>query len=191
MKRFYITLSEQESFDEVTEWLPFDNNEFEAENAAVAAEKAFNEMEDERLLFRVEELTYEEKSCTWIRHGEALFFALDKQQENIKKIIAAAEDLEWAVEYDDYSNLTFQKYSPCGQDYFMEIKTLNNADKCVDEIKNVLDNFDVSYETYLWLDESGHGKNGAPYDMRDLYEDMEAVEEMISKLYAAVSEAIV
>lgn len=73
----------------------------------------------------------------------------------------------------------------------MEIKTLNNADKCVDEIKNVLDNFDVSYETYLWLDESGHGKNGAPYDMRDLYEDMEAVEEMISKLYAAVSEAIV
>lgn len=95
------------------------------------------------------------------------------------------------MEYDDYSNLTFQKYSPCGQDYFMEIKTLNNADKCVDEIKNVLDNFDVSYETYLWLDESGHGKNGAPYDMRDLYEDMEAVEEMISKLYAAVSEAIV
>lgn len=31
----------------------------------------------------------------------------------------------------------------------------------------------MSYETYLWLDSNGHGKNDAPYDMKDVYEDVE------------------
>ena len=35
----------------------------------------------------------------------------------------------------------------------------------------------------MWLDIDGHGKNGAPYDMRDVYDDMEAVNDMLWDLY--------
>ena len=46
--------------------------------------------------------------------------------------------------------------------------------------------FDADEETYLWLDDNGHGKNGAPYHMRDVLDDMEAVEDMIGELLGAI-----
>ena len=49
------------------------------------------------------------------------------------------------------------------------------------------DNYDCSYEAYLWLDNTGHGTNGAPYDMKDVYEDMEACEKMIFELWESLS----
>lgn len=36
------------------------------------------------------------------------------------------------------------------------------------------------------LDDNGHGRNGAPYRMRDVLEDMEAAEKMIEELLEAV-----
>ena len=39
--------------------------------------------------------------------------------------------------------------------------------------------YDVSYETYLWLDNTGHGKNGAPYELEDVLEDIKACEQYI------------
>lgn len=40
----------------------------------------------------------------------------------------------------------------------------------------------------MWLDNEGHGTNGTPYDMKDVYEDMEACEEMTFKLWKLLSE---
>ena len=37
--------------------------------------------------------------------------------------------------------------------------------------------------------QKGHGKNGAPYHMRDVLDDMEAVEDMIGELLDAVRDA--
>ena len=48
--------------------------------------------------------------------------------------------------------------------------------------------FDVDSETYLWLDDNGHGTNGAPYRMRDVLEDMEAAERGIENLLDAIKE---
>lgn len=48
------------------------------------------------------------------------------------------------------------------------------------------ENFDVSEETYTCLDHSGHGINGAPYDMRDVYNDMEECQDEIEKLQEIV-----
>ena len=56
-----------------------------------------------------------------------------------------------------------------------------------DAIYQYWDDFDVCYETYLWLGDTGHGKNGAPYDMKDLYEDMQACEDMIHNLWLALT----
>lgn len=86
-----------------------------------------------------------------------------------KNIIDISENLGWCVnaKEGDYS---FNIFSPAGKDFLIElsspdIETLKN------DLADYINDFDVSYETYLWLDECGHGKNGAPYDMKDVYED--------------------
>lgn len=110
------------------------------------------------------------------------------------KIINIAEENGWSVyiedESEDHICFDFGKYSPAGQDFHvsaeledMEIQTL------MDNLNIRYTDFDVSYETYLWLDTDGHGRNGASYDMKDVYEDMEACQEMIMELYRAFEDA--
>ena len=65
-----------------------------------------------------------------------------------------------------------------GEDTFYE-----NVAEAIDKY---WEGFDVCYETYIWLDETGHGRNGAPYDMKDLYEDTQACEDMIHDLWLAL-----
>ena len=43
--------------------------------------------------------------------------------------------------------------------------------------------FDCSQETYYWLDDNGHGMNGAPYDVIDIYKDMEWCRNELEYLY--------
>lgn len=69
--------------------------------------------------------------------------------------------------------------SPAGQDFGF---TVEHGEDALDLSENLFDvwyDFDVSAEAYIWLDENGHGRNGAPYDMKDVYEDMEACRESI------------
>jgi len=97
----------------------------------------------------------------------------------------AAESLGWQVSSYDNS-YDFGKYSPAGQDFHVSV-TAKNLEELSDELKEYYDNFDVSEETYLWLDNTGHGKNGAPYDMKDLYDDMEECENMFFELANAIA----
>ena len=76
----------------------------------------------------------------------------------------------------------FSKHSPAGQDFNIEI-TPGNLENIINELQERCDNFDCLEETYLWLDNTGHGINGAPYNMKDLYEYMESCLEMMEKLY--------
>ena len=99
----------------------------------------------------------------------------------INKIIKVSENLDWSVQIDN-NNFTFSKYSPAGQDFNIEIGT-DNLSELIEILKSRCEDFDICYETYLWLDDTGHGANGAPYDMKDLYEDMEACLEMMKELY--------
>lgn len=101
-------------------------------------------------------------------------------KKEYKKIVKIAEGLGWTVTIDG-NEFTFSKYSPAEQDFNIEI-TADNIEEVIKEIQDRIDNFDCSEETYLWLDNTGHGANGAPYDMRDLYEDMEACLEMMEEL---------
>lgn len=80
----------------------------------------------------------------------------------------------------------FQNYSPEGQDFFFNIWTSDNGSSLVHDIFEYYNNFDISSEAYLWLDSEGHGINGAPYDMKDVYKDMEACKDMINELYLYV-----
>ena len=99
----------------------------------------------------------------------------------IRKIKSAARKLGWSLSISE-DTYEFNKFSPAGQDFCVEA-TGKNAEEIINEIGERVNNFDVSYETYIWLDDSGHGAKGAPYDMRDLYDDMEACLEMLAELY--------
>ena len=108
------------------------------------------------------------------------------EKELLEKIEEVAENEGWVVT-DEGETLLFSKCSPAGQDFNFSISTedLETTEDVEEAIYEEYNNFDVSYETYLWLDNTGHGKNGAPYNMKDLYEDMEACENMIYDLSRA------
>lgn len=78
------------------------------------------------------------------------------------------------------------KYSPAGQDFSFNVTCQSDASDFADKIYEAYNSFDISAETYVWLDSEGHGKNGAPHDMRDLYADMEACEQYIKDAYDIV-----
>lgn len=119
---------------------------------------------------------------------------MDKRFEKIYEI---AEREGWQVDSYYVENETkvcfsFEKYSPAGQDFYISVSVPNEDDEDIfynnvaDAIYEYWEGFDVSYETYIWLDETGHGRNGAPYDMKDLYEDMQACETMVHDLWLAL-----
>lgn len=94
----------------------------------------------------------------------------------------------WTSGSKDNDDWCFSKGSPEGQDCNIDLNAAT-YDELVKQLQNWCECFDVSYETYLWLDEWGHGINGAPYDMRDLYNDMEWFLNEAYKLLDALKEA--
>lgn len=50
------------------------------------------------------------------------------------------------------------------------------------DIERYLDNYDLDYETYFWLGEDGHGRNGAPYHIKDIIASNEDWLEWLEEL---------
>ncbi len=105
------------------------------------------------------------------------------------KIEQIAKKLDWTVTWDKNEDgtkfVTFSKYSPEGQDFNCEVE-YNNLDEIWNKVFEYYKSYDPSYEASLWLDDEGHGKNGAPYEMIDVYNDMKVCEEMLCELYQAL-----
>lgn len=112
----------------------------------------------------------------------------------IDKITERAESNGWNVSIDTEQEkgivvFEFSKYTPAGQDFSFSVAMKdNNLDALVADIEEYYEDFDVDSEAYLWLDENGHGKNGAPYRMRDVLADMEAAEKSIENLLDAIKD---
>lgn len=126
--------------------------------------------------------------------GTRLIPGTDKEYGCIKEPLMLNEKLLDRIRADgwhvsDYGDNTFyfSKCSPAGQDFGFEVEG-DDIEEIMDNIYKYYDDFDPSYEAYLWLDETGHGRNGAPYDMKDLYEDMEACQDMILELHDIIEE---
>ncbi|MDE5726768.1 MAG: hypothetical protein K2H94_01410 [Duncaniella sp.] len=109
-------------------------------------------------------------------------------------VVACAEAKGWHVEAgiiykEQKSEFEFGKYSPAGRDFsFSATMKCANINSLIEDIDNYYECFDVDSETYVWLDQFGHGKRGAPYRMRAVLEDMEATEKMIEELLDAIKE---
>lgn len=106
-------------------------------------------------------------------------------KEEFKKLFEKIKELGWKVNIESDVLVSLGKYSPAGQDFYIDIDIDMEGDinDFIQNIYDSYDNFDVSYETYLWLGSDGHGVNGAPYDMIDVYHDMETCKNNIFKLY--------
>lgn len=76
-----------------------------------------------------------------------------------------------------------------GRDFSFSVEMkCANINSLIENIEEYYEGFDVDYETYIWLDQFGHGRNGAPYRVRAVLEDMEATEKMIEELLEAIKE---
>ena len=105
-----------------------------------------------------------------------------------KKLTKTIEAAGFSISQEDENCYRFGKYSSAGQDFSFTIDTEDDMGSFLRNIFSYYQSFDVSEEAYFWLDDTGHGKNGAPYDMRDVYEDMEECEGFINELYEIVRE---
>lgn len=103
-----------------------------------------------------------------------------------KKLINEIEKAGFGINKQTDDDYYFSKNSPAGQDFGFEVKIGDSLEEFGSNVLNFYDAFDVSEETYYWLDSFGHGTNGAPYDMRDLYEDMEVCASFIFNLYEII-----
>lgn len=101
---------------------------------------------------------------------------------NTKKFIKIANDLGWSVTKDRY-DIELQFYTDYGQDFSFSV---NRNEDYVKQVYNYYDSFDPSAEALLWCDDFGHGKNGAPYHLKDIIADMEEVEQKLEELYDAL-----
>ena len=106
----------------------------------------------------------------------------------IEQITTVATSLGWQVTSDtsvpNVVEFEFSQYTPAGQDFdFCAEMKDNDPDTLLKEIEQYYEGYDPDYEAYLWIGTDGHGKNGAPYHIKDIVSDMEAAEAMINTLY--------
>ena len=106
-----------------------------------------------------------------------------------KKIIEKIKEHDFSV-YEDERGYDFRKYSSEGQDFGFYISKQDTLEAFANEVYRYYEGFDPSEEASLWLDDSGHGKNGAPYRMIDVYNDMVECEGFILELYEIIREAL-
>lgn len=111
-----------------------------------------------------------------------------------KKIISIAEINGWSVSTDCSKNkcmqFEFSQFTPAGQDFnFSAELTNHDCQTLIEDIKGYYEGFDPDMEACLWIGENGHGKNGAPYHIKDIVDDMSAAEDMVYQLYLALDKA--
>ena len=109
----------------------------------------------------------------------------------VEKMRPLFEKEDFTLTYNKESmTYMFSKTSPEGQDFNFEVDIGCDIEDFLDIVDNYYQNFDVSYETYLRLDNTGHGKDNAPYEMEAVLEDMKACEEYIRDIYLIIYDFI-
>lgn len=102
------------------------------------------------------------------------------------KVKQRLEEYYFTIEEETEGIIRISRVSSAGQDFSFYTENGETLEELRDNILNRYENFDVSQEAYYWLDDSGHGINGAPYDMKDVYEDMEECKSFIYDAFCLV-----
>lgn len=83
----------------------------------------------------------------------------------------------------DKVDLYLSKYFNAGQDFgfYVECET-GDADEFINAVEGYYNSYDPYEEAALWIGPDGHGKNGAPDDLKDLIADMEECKDNMKGL---------
>lgn len=99
------------------------------------------------------------------------------------------KDTEWNVnttinECKKQVEVSLEIWTPAGRDVCLEFEFKDKTTKehISKTFQEYYESYDVSYETYIWLDNEGHGKNGAPYEMEKVLIDTQWVENELAEL---------
>lgn len=103
-----------------------------------------------------------------------------------QNLIDLLEEEDYSVYDDDSGYVEISKYSTAGQDWSTNIVLGEDINEFADNIYSTYESYDPEYEASLWIGDDGHGKNGAPYHIKDIVEDMEECEGFIRRLYIIV-----
>lgn len=114
----------------------------------------------------------------------------------IDDIIRIAEEHGWSVNVSDGMKnktdkcLEFEKYID-SQDFFFSIWMYDNdIEQFVYAVGEYADDFDVDEEASYWIGPDGHGKNGAPYRISDILEEMQDAKNEMKELADAFETAM-
>lgn len=112
-------------------------------------------------------------------------------QEKIQKVTEISQSKGWNISVDDKNKLNiqfdFQRYTNFGQDFnFSTEMKCEDIGTLIADMEQYFEGFDPDYEAYLWIGNDGHGKNGAPYHIKDIVSDMEEAEKQIHDLLEAL-----
>lgn len=112
----------------------------------------------------------------------------------IDRITECAEVQGWSVHAskNPKAEIWLFEFSQCtaaGQDFnFSAEMSDGDPDSLIKSVRDYYDGFNPDEEAYLWIGDDGHGKNGAPYRIRDIVADMEDAGGMVLDLLAALEE---
>lgn len=103
-------------------------------------------------------------------------------------LIALIEEEDFRIYDDGNGYVEISKYSTAGQDWSASIELGKDIHDFINNIWESYESYDPEYEASLWIGDDGHGKNGAPYHIKDIIEDMEECEGFIRRLYIIVKD---
>lgn len=103
-------------------------------------------------------------------------------EEIFKNLFKRAEELKWTITHKE-GNIYDFAYAVDTQIFHIEVDTEGDPEKFLDNLYEMHYSFDISREAYSWLDETGRGKNGAPENMRQVYDNTECFAESILDTY--------
>ncbi len=115
-------------------------------------------------------------------------------QDTIDRITECAEAKGWSVHTSknpktEIWQFEFSQSTKAGQDFNFSAEMKDgDPDSLIKSVREYYEGFDPDEEAYLWIGEDGHGRNGAPYHIRDIVADMEDAESMVLDLLAALEE---
>ena len=115
-------------------------------------------------------------------------------QDTIDRITECAEAKGWSVHTSknpkaEIWQFEFSQSTKAGQDFNFSAEMKDgDPDSLIKSVRLYYEGFDPDGEAYLWIGEDGHGRNGAPYHIRDIVADMEDAESMVLDLLAALEE---
>lgn len=106
-----------------------------------------------------------------------------------KEIIEQLENEDFTVrEYPKENYIEFQKYSDAGQDFsfIIDIDDNGKIQDIANSVYEYYDSYNPCEEALLWVDDEGHGKNGAP-DLEECIEDMKCCKQYILDVYNIIN----